>query len=231
MVPVPPDGDRSNLQRRILIGVSWVGSAMVLGSWLLEDAGSSGSATTLRLLGLGAIFVVCIAGWRKIRQWTRNARDTGLSRREARRSRGLSAGYWVTMCVCLSIFNYLTISVTYSPSDVGRIVIAVAVITVSGVVMGARLEIVGAAARTRQGLTLGEWWTSKAGIGTTLVLSFGAIIAALTALLTWPERPGVRIVAMSVVAIAGCGAGATITRLRSSFADKPVASAPVGSSD
>ncbi|WP_419551203.1 hypothetical protein [Candidatus Poriferisodalis sp.] len=227
MLSVPPDGHRPNRQRWVLVSI-WVGVAMMLGSWLLEGEISSGSATALRFIGLGVVVVSVIPNLRKRRQWVRNARDSGLSRRETRHSTGLSAGYWVTMIVGMGLFGYLMDFVKSSPSDVGRVVIAVAVITVVGVVMGTRFEVVAAAARGRQGVALSGWWTSKAGIGTTLVLSVGAIIMAFMALLTWPDHSGFRIVAMIVVLSAGSGAGAAITWLRSLLAGKPFTSARTG---
>ena len=214
MVPVQ-SGDGWPIQQRWILAGIWLGIAMMLGSWLFEDHVSSASATALRFIGLGIVIVSVIPNLRKRRQWKRGAREEGLSRREIRRSTGLTAGYWITMIVGMGLFGYLMDSVASSPSDVGRVVLAVAVIAGVGVVMGTRFEAVAAAARVRQGVALRGWWTSRAGIGTTLVLSIGAIMAALSALLAWPERSGFRIVGMIVVLSAGSGAGAAITRLRS----------------
>ncbi|WP_419910006.1 hypothetical protein [Candidatus Poriferisodalis sp.] len=120
------------------------------------------------------------------------------------------------------LVRYLIDFVASSPHDAGRVVLAVTVVVVVGVMTGKRLEVIAAAARTRQGITLSGWWTSTAGIRTTFVLSIAAIIAALLALLAWPDRSGLRIVAMIVAVSAASGGRAAITRLRSLPADEPV---------
>ena len=229
MLPAWPGSDRPT-QRRWITAAIWLGLAVMLGSWLLEDQISSGSATTLPLIGLvvglGIVILSVIVGgipyWCKQQEWKRSAREEGFSRREIRRSTGLTVGYWITMFVAIWLVQYLIDFVASSPHDVGRVVLAVTVVVVVGVMTGKRLEVVAAAARTREGITLSGWWTSAAGIRTTLVLSIAAIIAALLALLAWPDRSGLRIVAMIVAVSAASGGRAAITRLRSPPADKPV---------
>lgn len=218
MLPAWPDSDRPN-QRRWIAAAIRLGLAVMLGSLLLDDQISSASATSLPLIGivvgLGIIIVSVIPNLCKQRQWKRSARQEGFSRREIRRSTGLTAGYWITILIGIWLFQYLIDFVASSPHDAGRVVLAVAVVVVVGVMTGKRLDVVVAAARTRQGITLSGWWTSTAGIRTTLVLSIAAIIAALLALLAWPDRSGLRVVAMVVALGAASGGSSAITWLRS----------------